>query len=362
MAQAVVNNALGFPVLMAFNQRPKFGEDKNSWEIVVYNERPVDRARYEEIIRVITKNVTLDLFLGIITACTLYMCGALIPKRRFSMFRSLSFRNITILGGIIGSAIGAGQSRVTLQQFSIDRPLVVKKIKSSSGKAMEIVAAFVERQLDADPNSRDIECPLSHDIMFYPARVNCGNAHTFEYKAILDWLVSPNSNGTCPMCMGHVTIGALELDKNKENIIKDVVGKIFKKMEAILARLPRVNFGIGVLPNFSNVEDMNHLARQNGLFSRAPADEIVHKIENPDSLSLGETYALGYFLIHQFKPIKERIKQVHDILVRQLAGLLVNDRINNEIFQIQHDRIRDWHDNFDVIPQDCTIIRKLYQE
>jgi hypothetical protein len=276
-----------------------------------------------------------------------------------------SLVKLALGGGAVGGAIGAARGARIASKYYLDCPPVMHAMQPSHKKAQEIIRIFVNSQLKKlnRVDDDDIECPISRDTMVYPVDVNCGSKvpHTFDYFTILKWL---ERVPRCPTCNGAVNIGNLSRNLDKERKIHKIAGDIFEKMEAILQNLPKRFCDRDGLPNFfdsQNITTLAEMVKNGGTFLSGDIRAIREKIDNPDTLSLEETFALGHFLVHQFKPLKHKIDQIYQILTTKLIEMRTEEKIDGEALATQLSQVQKWYENFDIIPQDCKIVRKLYQ-
>ncbi len=269
-----------------------------------------------------------------------------------------------LVGSAIGGFFGAARGVTLTRKFYLDCPQVIHATLDSRKQAQKIIKIFVKSQIEElNKEGVDIECPVAHEIMVFPADVDCPSKipHTFEFFTILQWL---KKTPTCPLCTGKVNIGKLTLNEKKEQKIRDIAGAIFKKMEAILQNLPKRFCDGDGLPNFfesQNIATLGDMVGRGGKFLEGDIKEIRAKINNPGTLSLEETYALGYFLIHQFKPLKHKIDQIYQILTSTLVEMRTQEKIDGQDLTTQLAQVQRWYEAFDIIPNECKIIRKLYQ-
>jgi hypothetical protein len=108
-------------------------------------------------------------------------------------------------------------------------------------------------------------------------------------------------------------------------------------MEAILQKLPKRLFGLDSLPNFFESHNISELAKtleEGRGFLSGDIKMIQAKIENPDTLSLEETFALGYFLIHQFRPLKKKIDDIYRVLSTQLLNMRIAGTMDDDAFAV----------------------------
>ena len=233
----------------------------------------------------------------------------------------------------------------------------------SSAKAKNIVQSFIDSHAEGSHGENDdIFCPISQQIMVYPVDVRCGSnvPHTFEFFEILRWVLEKPE---CPTCRRAIDISQVDRNLEVEGKIHSVVGKIFIKMEAILQKLPKRYLGLDVLPNFfdaHNVSDLNAYLKRGDNFLSGEIEDIRKKINQPDTLTLEETVALGYFLIHQFNPLKKKIDKMFDILSAQLCHMRTHAEIDKDTYWTQTQKVHEWYSRFKIIPDECKIIKKLY--
>ena len=275
-----------------------------------------------------------------------------------------SLGKYALAGAAVGGAVGVVKGARVVSKYYLDCPQVIHATLESSEMAQKIIRKFVESHIKElnELDDNDIECLITREIMVYPVDVNCPSKvpHTFDYFTILKWL---QRVPRCPKCNGEVNIGNLTLNKDKEKKIREIAAAIFRKMEEILQNIPKRFWDNDGLPNFFESENMTTLAevaRNDKTFLSKNIKAISEKIDNPDTLSLQEKFALGYFLVHQFKPLKQKIDQVYEILTAKLIEMRTQEKIDGEALATQLTRLQGWYETFDIIPQDCKIIRKLY--
>jgi hypothetical protein len=265
--------------------------------------------------------------------------------------------------GFVGMVVGLAKGVIAVQKFRLERPIALHQTLVESEQAKKIIKSFMTLRLEGQNDENDaLFCPITREVMVYPIDIQCGLpiSHTFEFFPILRWLQqSPH----CPMCNKVVSVGNFARNKKIESDIHGLVAGIFIKMEAILQKLPKRWFGLDNLPNFFESHDISQLAnmvKKGKGFLSSDIKTIQEKIENPSTLSLEETFALGYFLIHQFRPLKQKIDDIYRILSRTLMDMRIAGTIDDPAFAVQSKEVEKWYSTFKIIPDECKAIKKLY--
>src|ERR1700687_3770114 len=104
--------------------------------------------------------------------------------------------------------------------------------------------------------------------MVFPVRYTCrqdnkadfsakSKKHTFDFPSLLQWL---EKNDRCPLCNRVIKIEDLEKNDEMENTIREIAGVIFRKIEMLLSKLPKKNFGLSNVSDFSNEQIVSAIA------------------------------------------------------------------------------------------------------
>jgi hypothetical protein len=368
--QPVRNPVNDIPSFMTFDIDAQ-GPSLFQWSIKPYNEWFTDSLGKEEVVKIIGKNMIV----GTVIGAAVGVGTALLTKAFYGDLRSTDESNSSILIapvciaalatklGFVGMAVGLGRGIIAVQKFHLERPMVLHQTLVDSEQAKKIIKSFMTLRLEGQNDENDaLFCPITREVMVYPIDIQCGLpiSHTFEFFPILRWLQqSPH----CPMCNKVVSVGNFARNKKIESDIHGLVAGIFIKMEAILQKLPKRWFGLDNLPNFFESHDISQLAnmvKKGKGFLSSDIKTIQGKIENPSTLSLEETFALGYFLIHQFRPLKQKIDDIYRILSRTLMDMRIAGTIDDPAFAVQSKEVEKWYSTFKIIPDECKAIKKLY--
>lgn len=344
-----------FPHFMSFDVHPCRGPNLNTWMVKPYR----DWGLEEEAV----KNVFMNTAIGSAIGGSVAAGWNLLAWDKISdSFKKL--KECVMTGCMIGGFIGAVKGIIDTQSFFLDRPTVMNKTFQSTEKAKEIIEAFVSSEIGLATEESSIYCPISLEIMAYPVKTPCNSKapHTFEYYHILNWL-SSKSEPNCPTCRQPVQIKQLQLNPDKEREIHEKVAVIFRKMEAILQRLPKRFLGFDGLPHFSETQQIAALAEkihQGKQFLDEDIEKITAKIKNPETLSEEEAFALGHFVVHQMQPLKHKIDQIYRIAGDHLRSLRTQSAIDKDTYATQLEQLENWYTKFNIIPEDCQILNKLY--
>ena len=204
--------------------------------------------------------------------------------------------------------------------------------------------------------------------MVVPVKVNCRSEkpHIFEYFSILSWLSNPSNQDRCPSCLeSDVKIQIAELNIHQKTGFKihKRLRTIFVALEAFLNRLPKACFGTDPLPYFSKTELLAQLAskvRAGRPFLEEETEAVVQKIAS-GSLSEEEAYALGHYLVHQLKPMKDNVDQIYALANDSLVKFVVTGEIDSVTYQQQHEQLTLWYESHRIIPEECRTLHRLYQ-
>jgi hypothetical protein len=373
-AQPARNPIYDIPSFMAFEIDAK-GPSLYQWNIRPYNEWFTDSLGKEEVVKIIGTNMAAGTAIGAAVGAVAgigaaWATGAVCEylslsdeKKSLIMITNGAKAATATTGGFVGMVVGLVRGVLAVQRFRLERPLVMHQTLEGSEKAKQIIKSFITLRLEGENDENDaLFCPITQEVMVYPVDVQCGSSvpHTFEFFSILKWL---EQSSRCPTCNRVVTAGKLERNLAVESDIHLLVAEIFIKMEAILQNLPKRLCGLDSLPNFfesHNISELANKAKEGTSFLSGDIKDIQAKIEDPSTLSLEETFALGYFLIHQFRPLKKKIDDIYRVLSTQLLNMRIAGTMDDDAFAVQSSEVEKWYSNFNIIPQECKAIKKLY--
>jgi hypothetical protein len=368
--QPVRNPVNDIPSFMTFDIDVQ-GPSLYQWSIKPYNEWFTDSLGKEEVVKIIGKNMIVGTVIGAsvgvgIALITRAHCGSLRSTEEGESSILLATGCIAALAtklGFVGMVVGLAKGVIAVQKFHLERPIVLHQTLVESEQAKKIIKSFMTLCLEGQNDENDaLFCPITREVMVYPIDVHCGSPvpHTFEFFSILQWL---QKSSHCPLCNKAVSVGNFTRDTVVESKIHGMVGRVFIKMEAILQKLPKRLFGLDSLPNFfesHNISQLAEMIKKGKCFLSDDIKTIQEKIKDPNTLSLEETFALGYFLIHQFRPLKQKIDDIYRILSRTLVDMRIAEVVDDNVLAIQTNEVAKWHAAFNIIPQNCTAIKKLY--
>ncbi len=340
------------------------------------------KAAFAEFCKIMIRDIAVGGVGGALSSFTWSMAKIAFGPPVLSVIERLKCS--VLYGGQLGASAGAAygvyeaKTKITKLLLSIDqlRPAV----ETSTGQAMSVIKTLIGEVI-TDETTRtqvDIECPISHQVMAFPAKTACqvlpGEAHhTFEYVNIAHYIASrleqqrldaSKPGPTCPLCRSILRLQELSLDDNREENVLDAAHKVFKYVEGLFQKLPKSRSSQTSIEFAQAVIDVNIAQEiQHGQqFLRDTTPNLMAKLKKPEDLSSPEAYALGYYLVQQFKPMRLRVFAIYEKAMEHLNNMVRANLIERDVLAAQRAELEKWYFDFQdrLVPDECPIVKKLY--
>lgn len=140
------------------------------------------------------------------------------------------------LGAKIGGVIGAGASfAVSVVSESSETCKAYKTWKETKDRSL--LRPFATIFEDSD-SLRELQCPISQELMLFPTRVGCAGHHTFDYFPLLDWVetcVSHDRAPTCPLDREEIDPNHFTCDYRMSGRIGSIYRTVLQNTNALVA-------------------------------------------------------------------------------------------------------------------------------